>query len=73
MILFIILYIWMLYLYIEPAGQKRASDSIIELSGGLWELNVGPLQEQPVLPIFFYNLSHEVKCGILNLQCHINA
>lgn len=55
------------------ARQKRASDSIIELSGGLWELNVGPLPEQPVLPIFFNNLSHEVKCGILNLQCHINA
>lgn len=42
----------MLYLYIEPAGQKKASDSIIDGRDppcGCWELNSGPLQEQSVL------------------------
>ena len=37
-----------------PAGQKRASDPITdgcELPHGCWELNSGPLREQPVLLI----------------------
>lgn len=41
----------MLYLCV-PAYQKRISDHIIDSSEphrGCWELDTGPLQEQPVL------------------------
>lgn len=72
------------FVCMQSALQKRASDSVIELPNGCWELNVGPLQEQPVVLLspepclqpqncFYCNLSHEVRCGILNLQCHANA
>ena len=53
--LFIYLFIYLVFIDLHEciyAGQKRAPDLIIggyEPPCGCWELNSGPLEEQPVL------------------------
>ena len=53
-----------------PVCQKRTSDSIIdgcEPSCGCWELNSGPLEEQPVLLTAEPSLSPQPE-GFLNVS-----
>ena len=69
------------YIYsVLPACQKGAPDIIMNICGppyGCWELNSGPLEEQPVLLITepslqpptlsFYELCVDGRCYFVNM------